>query len=279
MRGRDEEYDCLFKVVLIGDSGVGKSNLLSRFTRNEFNLESKSTIGVEFATRSIQVDNKTGESSDLGHGRAGAVPGHHLGVLPGGRGGSAGLRHRQVPDVRKRRALAEGAAGPRRCQHRHHAGGQQERPAAPAGRAHRRGQELCREERALLPRDVGSGLHQRGDGFPQHPDGDLPPRVSAADRRAARVRVRPQHHHRARSGAAHAAGGPPGSLLPKYLSPPPAPRTEPSPFSPSTSARCSPPGTGWGWGSLLPAWPLRAALCCSPRVYVGPTGMERKSSP
>lgn len=52
-------YDYLFKVVLIGDSGVGKSNLLSRFTRNEFMLESKSTIGVEFATRSIQVDGKT----------------------------------------------------------------------------------------------------------------------------------------------------------------------------------------------------------------------------
>uniref|UniRef100_A0A915IBE9 Ras-related protein Rab-25 n=1 Tax=Romanomermis culicivorax TaxID=13658 RepID=A0A915IBE9_ROMCU len=46
-------------VVLIGDSGVGKSNLLSRFTRNEFNLESKSTIGVEFATRSINVNGKT----------------------------------------------------------------------------------------------------------------------------------------------------------------------------------------------------------------------------
>lgn len=73
---RDEEYDYLFKgefmmlfmrvcsfffavlVVLIGDSGVGKSNLLSRFTRNEFNLESKSTIGVEFATKSINVDSK-----------------------------------------------------------------------------------------------------------------------------------------------------------------------------------------------------------------------------
>jgi len=52
-------YDFLFKVVLIGDSNVGKSNLLSRFTRNEFNLESKSTIGVEFATRSINVDSKT----------------------------------------------------------------------------------------------------------------------------------------------------------------------------------------------------------------------------
>ncbi|KAG6421379.1 hypothetical protein SASPL_117930 [Salvia splendens] len=54
----DDDYDYLFKLVLIGDSGVGKSNLLSRFTRNEFNLESKSTIGVEFATRSIRVDDK-----------------------------------------------------------------------------------------------------------------------------------------------------------------------------------------------------------------------------
>ncbi|CAO1635130.1 unnamed protein product [Sympodiomycopsis kandeliae] len=55
----DAQYDYLFKVVLIGDSGTGKSNLLSRFTRNEFSLESKSTIGVEFATRSIAVDSKT----------------------------------------------------------------------------------------------------------------------------------------------------------------------------------------------------------------------------
>jgi len=54
-----EEYDYLYKVVLIGDSGVGKSNLLSRFTRNEFNLETKSTIGVEFATRSIRTEGKT----------------------------------------------------------------------------------------------------------------------------------------------------------------------------------------------------------------------------
>eukprot|EP01115_Flamella_aegyptia_P000964 TRINITY_DN114_c1_g1_i1.p1 TRINITY_DN114_c1_g1~~TRINITY_DN114_c1_g1_i1.p1 ORF type:complete len:236 (+),score=58.01 TRINITY_DN114_c1_g1_i1:41-709(+) len=54
-----EEYDYLYKIVLIGDSGVGKSNLLSRFTRNEFNLETKSTIGVEFATRSIQTEGKT----------------------------------------------------------------------------------------------------------------------------------------------------------------------------------------------------------------------------
>ncbi|KMZ61033.1 Ras-related protein Rab-25 [Zostera marina] len=54
----EDDYDYLFKVVLIGDSGVGKSNLLSRFTRNEFSLESKSTIGVEFATKTLNVDDK-----------------------------------------------------------------------------------------------------------------------------------------------------------------------------------------------------------------------------
>lgn len=58
-RRPDEEYDYLFKVVLIGDSGVGKSNILSRFTRNEFCLESKSTIGVEFATRTLPVEGRT----------------------------------------------------------------------------------------------------------------------------------------------------------------------------------------------------------------------------
>ncbi|RCN44260.1 Ras family protein [Ancylostoma caninum] len=53
-----DEYDFLYKVILIGDSGVGKSNLLSRFARNTFSLESKSTIGVEFSTRIITVDGK-----------------------------------------------------------------------------------------------------------------------------------------------------------------------------------------------------------------------------
>ncbi|CAA2969648.1 ras-related protein Rab11C-like [Olea europaea var. sylvestris] len=55
----DQEYDYIFKIVLIGDSGVGKSNILSRFTRNEFCLESKSTIGVEFATKNLQIEGKT----------------------------------------------------------------------------------------------------------------------------------------------------------------------------------------------------------------------------
>ncbi|GJZ36523.1 Ras-related protein RabA6a-like protein [Tanacetum coccineum] len=54
----DEECDYLFKTVLIGDSAVGKSNLLSRFAKDEFHLDSKPTIGVEFAYRNIKIGEK-----------------------------------------------------------------------------------------------------------------------------------------------------------------------------------------------------------------------------
>uniref|UniRef100_A0A1J3G4D1 Ras-related protein RABA5c n=1 Tax=Noccaea caerulescens TaxID=107243 RepID=A0A1J3G4D1_NOCCA len=53
---RGEEY--LFKIVIIGDSAVGKSNLLTRYARNEFNPNSKATIGVEFQTQSMVIDGK-----------------------------------------------------------------------------------------------------------------------------------------------------------------------------------------------------------------------------
>ena len=58
MDEEDVDYDHLYKIVLIGDSCVGKSNILSRWTMDEFNLESKSTIGVEFATKDIHYNNK-----------------------------------------------------------------------------------------------------------------------------------------------------------------------------------------------------------------------------
>ncbi|CAA7043155.1 unnamed protein product [Microthlaspi erraticum] len=54
----DEECDYLFKAVLIGDSAVGKSNLLSRFSKDEFRFDSKPTIGVEFAYRNVHVKDK-----------------------------------------------------------------------------------------------------------------------------------------------------------------------------------------------------------------------------
>jgi GTPase SAR1 family protein len=49
----DDDHDFLLKVVSIGNSGMGKSSMLSRITRNKSNLETKSTIIVEFALRNI----------------------------------------------------------------------------------------------------------------------------------------------------------------------------------------------------------------------------------
>ncbi|XP_043696250.1 ras-related protein RABA5a [Telopea speciosissima] len=54
----EQTEDYLFKIVLIGDSAVGKSNLLARFARNEFYSNSKSTIGVEFQTQKMDIDGK-----------------------------------------------------------------------------------------------------------------------------------------------------------------------------------------------------------------------------
>ncbi|CAL9099754.1 unnamed protein product [Musa hybrid cultivar] len=57
--GNEEQgQDYLFKIVLIGDSAVGKSNLLARFARNQFFPNSKSTIGVEFQTKTMDIDGK-----------------------------------------------------------------------------------------------------------------------------------------------------------------------------------------------------------------------------
>lgn len=50
----EEDYDIIFKVVLIGDSGVGKTNILSRYVRDEFSIETKSTVGVEFGSKIIK---------------------------------------------------------------------------------------------------------------------------------------------------------------------------------------------------------------------------------
>ncbi|GER44890.1 RAB GTPase homolog A5A [Striga asiatica] len=56
--GEQQTEDYLFKIVLIGDSAVGKSNLLARFARDEFYPNSKSTIGVEFQTQKMEINGK-----------------------------------------------------------------------------------------------------------------------------------------------------------------------------------------------------------------------------
>jgi len=52
-------YDYLFKLLLIGDSGVGKSTTLVRFCDNEWRDHHISTIGVDFKIHSLQIEEKT----------------------------------------------------------------------------------------------------------------------------------------------------------------------------------------------------------------------------
>lgn len=53
-----DDYDVFMKVVLVGNSGVGKTNIMTRIIRNEFYPNIKSTIGVEFASKTITIDEK-----------------------------------------------------------------------------------------------------------------------------------------------------------------------------------------------------------------------------
>ena len=51
-------FNYLLKYIVIGDSSVGKSNILLRYTHNQFNEEYQSTIGVEFGAKNIKINNK-----------------------------------------------------------------------------------------------------------------------------------------------------------------------------------------------------------------------------
>ncbi|CAI9734812.1 ras-related protein Rab-1A [Octopus vulgaris] len=59
MSTMNPEYDYLFKLLLIGDSGVGKSCLLLRFADDTYTESYISTIGVDFKIRTIELDGKT----------------------------------------------------------------------------------------------------------------------------------------------------------------------------------------------------------------------------
>lgn len=51
-------YDYLFKLLLIGDSGVGKTCVLFRFAEDQYNATFISTIGIDFKIRTIELDGK-----------------------------------------------------------------------------------------------------------------------------------------------------------------------------------------------------------------------------
>lgn len=55
---RDLIYDYMFKVLLLGDAGVGKTSLMWRFSEDVFNKTYISTIGIDFKLRTIEVEGK-----------------------------------------------------------------------------------------------------------------------------------------------------------------------------------------------------------------------------
>ena len=52
----DENYEMMFKVVLVGDSFVGKTNIMSKYLKNEFHEDSKATVGVEFGSKQFTIE-------------------------------------------------------------------------------------------------------------------------------------------------------------------------------------------------------------------------------
>ena len=52
----DDNYEMMFKVVLVGDSFVGKTNIMSKYLKNEFHEDSKATVGVEFGSRQFNIE-------------------------------------------------------------------------------------------------------------------------------------------------------------------------------------------------------------------------------
>lgn len=54
----DDAFDYLFKIILIGDSNVGKTCVVHRFKTGQYNEKQQNTIGVDFTVRSMDIDGK-----------------------------------------------------------------------------------------------------------------------------------------------------------------------------------------------------------------------------
>ena len=57
MEDEENSYDLLYKIIIIGDTCVGKSNILSRYLNDEFTENTKSTVGVELGIKFLKIRN------------------------------------------------------------------------------------------------------------------------------------------------------------------------------------------------------------------------------
>lgn len=132
-----EDYKFLFKVVLVGNAGVGKTCLVRRFTQGLFPPGQGATIGVDFMIKTVEIDNekvkvtinsttltslnltsnfKITSAANMGHCGPGALPIHHAELLQVSARPHPRLRHLLPADFRLPPGLVAGNRGVRQQQ-------------------------------------------------------------------------------------------------------------------------------------------------------------------
>lgn len=64
---QDDSFDFLFKIILIGDSNVGKTCMVQNFKSGTFSDKQQNTIGVDFSVRTVDIEGKKVKVSDERH--------------------------------------------------------------------------------------------------------------------------------------------------------------------------------------------------------------------
>lgn len=59
MKPADNNYDYAMKFIIVGDVGVGKTSLISRFITGQFNPQHEMTVGIEFGQKKVGINNRT----------------------------------------------------------------------------------------------------------------------------------------------------------------------------------------------------------------------------
>ncbi|XP_030400527.1 uncharacterized protein LOC115641467 isoform X1 [Gopherus evgoodei] len=161
------EYDYLFKLLLIGDSGVGKSCLLLRFADDNYTDSYISTIGVDFKIRTIELEGKTIKLQiwdTAGQERFRTITSSYY----------RGLVQQHAPVAGGDRPLRQRKRQQADC-------GQQERPDMQEGGGLHHGQGIRGHAGGAVPGDQRQDSHQRGAGLCHHggrdqePGGQRPP--------------------------------------------------------------------------------------------------------
>lgn len=53
-----QQFDCQFKIILIGESGVGKTSLINRYCKDEFSDEFDPTVGINYQNHTVEIDGR-----------------------------------------------------------------------------------------------------------------------------------------------------------------------------------------------------------------------------